>query len=143
MLEKKPETEEDIEKLVYFTKRKIDAGSVFVYVYRQKCPKCKKSLMGKPKNEKGEVKIRAKEYVCDSCGYAVEKKKYEEELKTNIIYECPKCKYHGEIQIPFKRKKIKGVDALKFNCEKCGFEFIVTKKMKELKDNKKEIPEEF
>jgi len=141
MLEKKPESEEDMEKLVYFTKRRLDSGSVFAYVYRQKCPKCGKALMGKPR-EGEKVKIRAKEYVCPSCNYSAEKKEYEESLKANIDYACPKCRYHGEIQIPYKRKKIKGVDALKFECEKCRAEILVTKKMKEVK-GKKEVPEEF
>lgn len=142
MVEKKPESEEDMENLVYFTRRKIDGGSAFAYVYRQKCPKCGKALMGKPRGDKGEVKIRAKEYVCPECGHSVEKKAYEESLMANIIYECPKCKNKGEIQIPFKRKKVKGVDALKFSCEKCGQEILVTKKMKEVKGKKKE-PEDF
>ena len=142
MLDKKPESDEDMDKLLYFTKRKTDIGSVFAYVYRQKCPKCGKALMGKPR-EGGKVKIRAKEYVCPSCGNSAEKKEYEESLKANIDYVCQKCKHHGEIQIPYKRKKIKGVDALKFACEKCGNEILVTKKMKEIKGKKKEAPEEF
>ena len=142
MLEKKPESDQDMDRLLYFTKRKSDNGSVFAYVYRQKCPKCGKSLMGKPRDEEGNVKIRAKEYVCPSCGNSIEKKEYEESLKANIDYVCPKCRHHGEIQIPYKRKKVKGVDALKFNCEKCGQEILVTKKMKEVKGKKEEIPDE-
>src|SRR3990172_3632954 len=78
MLEKKPESDQDMDRLLYFTKRKSDNGSVFAYVYRQKCPKCGKSLMGKPRDEEGNVKIRAKEYVCPSCGNSIEKKEYEE-----------------------------------------------------------------
>jgi len=131
MLEKKPETDEDIEKIVYYTQRKIGKGHVTAWVYRQKCPKCKKGLMGKPKDKSGKVKIRAKEYVCPECGYSVDKKEYEEGLMANIEYVCPKCNYKGEIRIPFKRKKVQGIEALKFNCEKCNELILITKKMKE------------
>ena len=132
MLEKKPETDADIEKLIYYTRRKIGSGYAVAWVYRQKCPKCGKGLMGKPRDEKtGKAKIRAKEYVCPDCGNSVEKKEYEEGLTANIEYTCPKCKYEGKIQIPYKRKKVQGMDALKFSCEKCGETILVTKKMKE------------
>ena len=133
MLEKKPESDADIEKLIYYTQRKIgDYGHAVTWVYRQKCPKCGKGLMGKPRDEKtGKPKIRAKEYVCPDCGHSVEKKEYEESLTANIEYICPKCKNQGKIQIPYKRKKVQGMDALKFSCEKCGETILITKKMKE------------
>ena len=130
MIEKKPESDADIERVIYYTQRRIGSGYASAWVYRQKCPKCNKGLMGKPR-DKGKVKIRAKEYVCPDCGNSVEKKEYEESLMANIEYVCPKCKYKGEIQIPFKRKKVQGMDALKFSCEKCGEVILITKKMKE------------
>ena len=51
-------------------------------------------------------------------------------MEAIIKYTCPECKYEGEIQIPYKRKKIQGVDALVFNCQKCNAKIIITKKMK-------------
>jgi len=131
MLEKKPETDADIDRVIYYTQRKIGNGRAAAWIYRQKCAKCKKGLMGKPRDSDGHVKIRAKEYVCPDCGYSVEKKEYEEGLAANIEYVCPKCGNKGEIQIPFKRKKVQGMDALKFSCGKCGETILVTKKMKE------------
>jgi len=132
MLEKKPETDADIEKLVYYTQRKIGNGHATVWVYRQKCPKCKKGLMGKPR-EGGKVKIRAPEYVCPECGHSVEKKEYESSLTANISYKCPKCGNEGEIQVPYKRKAFQGVPAIVFECQKCGEKIAITKKMKEPK----------
>ena len=125
-----------MEGVIYFTKRSInDKGSVKAWVYKQKCPKCKKVLMGKPVDKKtGKVKIRAKEYTCRECGYTVEKKEYEESLTCEIKYTCPKCSYEGETEIPFKRKRVKVnnkmADALVFNCNKCGGKILITKKMK-------------
>ena len=135
MLEKKPESDAEIEKLVYFTQRKISPnGHATAWVYRQKCPKCGKGLMGKPRDEKtGKVKIRAPEYVCPECGYSVEKKAYEESLTANIEYKCPKCRNEGELQIPYKRKTFQGVPSLLFECQKCGEKIAITKKMKEPK----------
>lgn len=130
MIEKKPESEADIERIIYHTRRKIGNGSATAWVYRQKCEKCKKGLMGKPRGEEGNVKIRAKEYVCPECGNTIEKKEYEESLNANIEYACPKCNHKGEMQIPYKRKKVQGMDSLVFNCEKCNEKILVTKKMK-------------
>ncbi len=122
---------ESMEECIYFTRRSIDDGEATAWVLKQACPKCNKSLMGKPKDEKtGKVKIRAKEYVCPECGYTVEKKAYEESLTVSIEYMCPHCKFKGEIQIPFKRKRIKGADTLRFQCQKCGKNIDITKKMK-------------
>lgn len=125
---------ESMEELVYFTRRVIGNGKVMCWVYRQKCPKCGKALMGKPKDEKtGGVKIRAKEYVCPECGHTAEKKEYEESLTAEAKYTCPKCGFEGEATFPFKRKKVEGVDALVFNCGKCNEKIAITKKMKGLK----------
>ncbi|MBW2969756.1 hypothetical protein KY309_03785 [Candidatus Woesearchaeota archaeon] len=122
---------ESMDECVYFTQRTIDKGHVKCWVFRENCPKCGKALMGKPRDKDGAVKIRAKEYVCPECGHTVEKKEYEETLTANVIYTCPYCGYKGEIQIPFKRRKYQGADALVFQCEKCKAKIAITKKMKE------------
>jgi len=133
---------ESMEECIYFTKRQIgEKGKATAWVFREKCPKCKKALMGKPRDEKtGKVKIRSKEYVCPECGYTMEKGAYEDTLTANIQYTCPYCGHKGEHQMSFKRKKIqvfdeetqkkKTVDALKFKCKKCGKDILITKKMK-------------
>ncbi len=138
-LEPKPQTDSDIEKLIYFTQRRIDSGRAVCWVYRQKCLKCGEGLMGKPRDKTGKVKVRAKEYVCSECDYSVEKKEYEEGLTANIEYVCPRCKFEGKTRIPFKRKKVDGIDALVFKCEKCGERILITKKMKELGEAEEEI----
>jgi len=123
---------ESMDELVYFTRRQIgDAGKVTAWAYRQKCIKCGKSLMGKPKDKSGKVLIRAKEYACPSCGYSVEKKAYEESLTAECLYVCPNCKTSGEATTPYKRKKVNGIDTLRFKCSKCSGNIDVTKKMKE------------
>ncbi|MEM4254584.1 MAG: hypothetical protein QXR48_04345 [Candidatus Woesearchaeota archaeon] len=129
---------ESMDECVYFTRR--TNPQVVAWVFREKCPKCKKALMGKPKDASGKVKIRAKEYMCPECNYTMEKQAYEDTLTANIQFTCPKCGFKGEHQMPFKRKKIKifdeeegkevQVDALVFNCPKCGYKIAVTKKMK-------------
>ncbi len=131
---------ESMEELVYFTKRAIGSGRVVAWVYRGECPRCKKALMGKPKDKSGKVMIRAKEYVCPECGYRVPKQEYEGSLTANIKYSCPHCGHKGETQIPFKRKKVKifdeeegkekMVDALQFACDNCKKKINITKKMK-------------
>ena len=123
---------ESTAECIYFTRRTIDAGKAMCWVFKEKCPKCGKALMGKPV-EKGKVKIRAKEYICPECKHTEEKVAYEEKLTASIAYTCPKCKHLGEIQIPFKRKSVDGVKALVFNCAKCSEKIAVTKKMKDLK----------
>jgi len=128
MVLKQPES---MEELVYFTNRSIGSGSARVWVFRQLCPKCKKVEMGKPRDKKGKVQIRAKEYICPNCGYTVEKQAYEDSLTASIEYKCPSCGNAGEIQVPFKRKNVEGVQALRFQCQKCKANIDVTKKMKE------------
>ena len=96
--------------------------------------------MGKPKDEKGKVKIRAKEYVCYECDYTVNNDEYEKGLTANIKYTCPYCKFESETQIPFHRKKVqvfdeekkkkKTLEVLRFQCGKCGRNIDITKKMK-------------
>lgn len=126
---------ESMDECVYFTQRSLAGGkgSVKVWVFRQTCPKCRKEMMGKPKDKKGKVLVRAKEYACPSCGHRVEKQAYEDSLTANAEYGCPSCGNGGESQIPFKRKNVEGVPTLCFACGKCGANIDVTKKMKEKK----------
>lgn len=135
---------ESMDELVYFTMRDLEGGkgNVKCWVYKGKCPKCKKGTMGKPRDEKtGKVKIRAKEYVCPECNYTVEKVEYEETLDAQATYKCPHCGNEGAVEFPFKRKKVqlwdeeaqkkKAADAIQFQCEKCKGKINITKKMKE------------
>lgn len=127
---KRPESMED---LVYMTNRDIgETGSAMCWVFRERCPECGKGMMGKPVDPKTKkVKVRAKEYVCPECGYTVEKTEYEDGLTANVDYTCPGCGHEGELQVPFKRKMIKGVLTLRVNCEKCNANIDITKKMKD------------
>jgi predicted RNA-binding Zn-ribbon protein involved in translation (DUF1610 family) len=129
---KEPESMDD---LIYFTNRTLGNGTAKVWVYKQLCPKCHKSKIGKPV-ENGKVRIRATEYVCKDCGFSAEKTKYEESLEAEAKYTCPACGFAGEAKIPFIRKNIEGVKTLRFNCSKCKANIDVTKKMKEPKKKK-------
>jgi len=122
---------ESMEDLVYWTSRSMGDGRVKAWVQRENCPKCNEALMGKPRGDKGNVKIRASYFECPKCHHKVEKKEYEETLTVNIIYTCPKCKHQGDAQTPFKRKKYNGVDSVVFSCTKCQEKIPITKKMKE------------
>ena len=126
---------ESMDECVYFTRRTIGKGNVMAWIFKEKCPKCGKAMMGKPV-EKGKVKIRAKEYVCPACNYTVPKQEYEETLTVNVAYTCPHCSNKGETQTPFKRKTFEGAKAIVFQCEKCKQKIPITKKMK--KTGKKE-----
>lgn len=133
---------ESTEECVYYTFRGVgEEGEAKAWVLKEKCKKCGKGLMSKPKDEKtGKPKIRAKEYVCPECNYTVEKEEYEKGLTANIKYTCPHCKFEGEAQIPFIRKKVqilneetqkkKPVEVLRFQCGKCSKDIDITKKMK-------------
>ena len=125
---------ESMEELVYMTNRILDKGSIRVWVYKRPCPKCGKGLMGKPKDAKtGRPKVRAKEYVCPECSHTMEKEEYEETLEAEAKYVCPECGHNGEAAVPFKRKKIQGVETLRFTCGSCKANLDVTKKMKKKK----------
>ncbi|MFH1072074.1 MAG: hypothetical protein V1743_01450 [Nanoarchaeota archaeon] len=121
---------DSMDEVIYFTRRLIGLkGKVVCWVFKEDCPKCKKAKMGKPK-ENGKVKIRAKEYVCPSCKYTVEKVAYEDTLTASIQYTCPKCGNAGELEAPFKRKSIEGVKTIRVQCQKCKANIDITKKMK-------------
>jgi|GEM_PF-245415 len=123
---------ESMDDLVYFTRRKItgDKGPIIAWVPKLPCEKCKKGLMGKPRDEKtGRAKVRALEYICSSCGMSEEKKAHETKLSALIIYECPFCKKKGEITTAFARKSWYGKKAIVFACAGCGEKLGVTKKL--------------
>jgi hypothetical protein len=127
---KKPQS---MDECVYYTQRSLGEGEVMCWVFKQDCPKCKKAVMGKPRDSKGKVKTRADTYECPSCHYSVDKQAFEDSLLACVEYACPKCKNKAEKQIPFKRKNVNGVQTLRFGCDKCGADIDVTKKMKEIK----------
>ena len=132
---------ESMEEIIYYTYRAVGEGEAKCWVFKEKCPKCKKGIMGKPR-EDGKVKIRAKEYVCPECGFTMEKKEYEETLTANVEYTCPSCKKKGEISAPFKRKNMGGVLTLRVQCQFCNADIDITKKMKEKKGKKGEVIED-
>lgn len=130
-----------IDECIYFSRRTLgEKGQAVAWVFREKCPKCKKGTMGKPRDAKGKVKIRATEYECPECRFSMKKEEYEDTLTANIQYTCQYCGHSGEHQMSFRRKKIKifdeeehkkkSADALKFQCAKCGKDILITKKMK-------------
>jgi len=130
-----------MEECIYFTNRNIsEKGKVKGWAYKQPCPKCGKSLMGKPRDPKGKIKIRATEYVCPSCNYTAEKEEYEDTLTFEAKYTCPSCGNNSEVQTSFKKRKVKvtneetgktaSVEAVRFQCDKCKKDIDVTKKMK-------------
>lgn len=132
---------ESMDELCYMTRRVTKEGKTIAWVERGTCPKCKKGLMSKPKDPKtGKFKIRSPDYVCNECGFVTPKAAFEETLMAKVIYTCPKCKHEGEIETPFKRKKI-GIwneekqkkvptEAFVFSCQGCDEKIPVTKKMK-------------
>lgn len=131
-----------MDELVYFTRRiLLPDGKAKVWVFREICPKCKKGTMGKPIDPKTKKpKMRAKEYECPECKFTMGEDEYEDTLQANIEYTCPKCKKSGAAHVPFIRKKVTiideesgkkaRVDAVSFNCEHCGNQINITKKMK-------------
>jgi predicted RNA-binding Zn-ribbon protein involved in translation (DUF1610 family) len=133
---------DSMDELVYWTSRAVGDGKIKAWAEREMCPNCKKALMGKPKDDSGHTKIRAAYYECPQCHHKIEKKEYEDTLTLSVLYTCPKCKYSGEIQVPFKRKKYQGVDAVVFECQKCHEKIPVTKKMKAIKKKGEAVPED-
>ncbi|MEM4282707.1 MAG: hypothetical protein QXU88_02965 [Candidatus Woesearchaeota archaeon] len=129
-----------MEGLLYFTRRSIGRGKVVAWVRKQPCPKCGKGLMGKPTYASGKVKIRAKEYVCSSCGHKIPKETYEPSLLVEINYVCPHCGNDSSTTTPFERTNIRifdeetgkfsNVKTIRFACEKCGKTIDITKQMK-------------
>ena len=128
---------ESMDELVYFSRRKTPEGRVMAWAFRELCPKCKKELMSKPLDPKTKKpKVRAKEYVCNACGYEVSDKEYEESLELCVDYTCGSCEHEGKTKIPYKRKTFMGVKAFVFECDNCKTKIPITKKMKEPKKKK-------
>ncbi|MCM2324831.1 MAG: hypothetical protein NDI94_00050 [Candidatus Woesearchaeota archaeon] len=121
---------DSMDEVVYWTTRKIGEGQIKAWAYREDCPECGKAKMGKPQGEKGNVKIRATYYECPLCKHTIDKKPYEDSLTAQIMYTCPKCKFKGETEVPYKRKKYQGVDSIVFSCGKCAEKIPITKKLK-------------
>ncbi len=135
---------DSMDECLYFTRRKDDNSHIIAWVFKKQCPKCKKGLMGKPKDIKtGKPKIRAAEYACDKCGYSEEKKAHEDSLLVNIQYKCRYCGNEGETTTEFKRKSFDGIPSYVFECGKCKKKIGITKKMKEkgAKDEEEEDEE--
>lgn len=124
---------ENMDELVYFTRRSSDEGKIMAWVFKKSCDKCDQALMGKPKGDNGKVKIRAKEYVCEKCGNTEPKKEHEESLNVNISYTCGACEHKGETQVPYLRKTFQGVKSIVFTCAGCDKSIPITKKMKAIK----------
>lgn len=127
---------DSMDECFYFTNRNLEEGkgSIIAWVYRPKCPKCGKGVMGKPVDPKtGKVKKKADTYTCKECGYEVDSKEFDETLKVEVQYKCPFCGNEGEATTEYKRKKYKGVDAYVFACGKCNEKIGITKKMKAVK----------
>lgn len=128
---------EDMNELVYFTRRSTEDGTLRAWVFREICPKCKKAMMGKPLDPKtGKPKIREKEYICPACKHVVPAQEYEDTLTINIDYTCGGCKKAGQVAVPFKRKTFMGAKAVVFECQSCKKKIPITKKMKAVKEKK-------
>jgi predicted RNA-binding Zn-ribbon protein involved in translation (DUF1610 family) len=123
---------ESMDECIYFTNR----GEILAWVYRKECPKCKKARMGKPV-VKGKVKTRADTYECPACGFSESKTEHEESLKLEAQYTCPACGKKGESTGQYKRKAYQGVPSYIVDCEHCGEQIALTKKLKEPKVKKK------
>ncbi|MFA6072541.1 MAG: hypothetical protein WC758_00310 [Candidatus Woesearchaeota archaeon] len=131
---------DNMDELVYFTRRSTEDGTLRAWVFRETCPKCKKAMMGKPHNEKtGKIKIRDKEYVCPACNYIAPAEEYEDTLTINVDYTCGGCKKANQIAVPFKRKTYMGVKAVVFECQNCKRKIPITKKMKAIKEKKGKV----
>lgn len=91
--------------------------------------------MGKPV-VKGEVKIKAQEYVCPGCGYTEPKEEHEAGLKLEVHYTCPECRKEGESTGEYKRKRYKGVPSYIVLCQHCQAKIALTRKLKKLRGKK-------
>ncbi len=139
------EKPKSMSELTYYTFRSLKGkkdGKAKVWVFKATCSKCKKGKMSKPVDPKtGKPKTRAKELVCENCGFTEDKNIIEDQLIAGIEYTCPECGHQAEKEVPFKRKKVqlldpktgkkKSADALVFECDNCGFSIKITKKMKQ------------
>lgn len=120
-----------MDECLYFTNR----GDILAWVYRKLCPKCQKAKMGKPV-QKGEIRIKAKEYLCPGCGYTEPKEEHEASLMLEVKYTCPECGKEGESTGEYKRKNHRGVPSYVVLCQHCKAKIALTKKLKKLKRKK-------
>lgn len=126
----------NVSDCLYFTNRTIGTGKIKAWVFKGICSCNGKMVAVKP----ASALAKPKEYVCESCGKKVSTKEYEEALPINVKYTCPKCGNLSELQVPYKRKKIKifdeedqkerTADAVQFECGKCKEKLNITKKLK-------------
>ena len=125
---------ESMDECVYFTNRKNDFGRQIAWVFRVDCPECGEGKMGKPKKDGGKSKrkTRSKKYVCDECGYESKIEEFEDDFELIVEYECAACGYHGMAKTEYKRSSYKGTKSYKFECEECGLEIPISKKMKDV-----------
>lgn len=122
-----------MDECVYFTNRTIDSGHATAWVFRKKCPKCGKGLMGKPIKKGNKVDKKAEHYLCYFCGYQESNEEFENSLVMNVEYKCPYCNDEGETTTEYKRVKFEGVPSYVFECQKCKRKIGLTKKLKETK----------
>ena len=132
---KKPQSAEEC---IYFTNRIIGSGRAMAWVFRKECPKCKKSIMGKPQKKGGKLDKKADHYVCYSCGYTESNAEVENNLIVNVEYKCPHCGNEGEATTEYKRKTFEGVPSYVFECQKCRKKIGIAKKLKESKKKNKD-----
>jgi hypothetical protein len=132
---------DSMDECIYFTRRVYDNnGKAIAWVYRKKCPQCKKATMGKPLDPKTKrPKIRAETYECPECKYTEDKIPHEESLMVEIMYTCPYCGDKGEATTQYKRTRFEGVPAYVFECNKCKKKIAITKKMKQAKGKKVDV----
>src|SRR3989344_4566404 len=124
---KRPESAEDC---MYFTNSTIDSGRAMAWVFRKECPKCGKSVLGKPIKKTGKIDKKADHCVCNSCGYTESNEEAEKSLVINVDYKCPHCGNEGETTTEYKRKAFEGVPSYVFECQKCHKNIGLTKKLK-------------
>ena len=129
---------ESVDECIYFTNRTIDNGKVMAWVFKVKCQKCGKGIMGKPIKKNGKIDKKANRYEGPECKYFEEEQIHEEKLLLNIDYVCPYCGNKDEITTEYKRKKFQGVPSYVFECQKCGKTIPITKKLKSIKSKDKD-----
>ena len=127
-----------VKECVYFTNRVSDSGRAMAWVFKKECPKCKKSIIGKPLKKNGKIDKKAENYVCYSCDYQENNEQFENSLIINIEYKCQHCGNEGETTSEYKRKNFEGVPSYVFECQKCRKKIGLTKKLKEAKKKVKE-----
>ncbi|VVB74764.1 Transposase zinc-ribbon domain protein [Candidatus Tiddalikarchaeum anstoanum] len=121
--------------LDFFTRQVMDPdGFAFMWVFRPKCPACKKGVLSK-------LKKRDKFYTCSECGKQSSLEEYGNLLVANVEYTCPFCKKKGEYSNKWEKPASKTAPIMvKFECMNCG-EKLKVMRMKKEKKKKTKIPE--